>query len=875
MKTKYILASLAVATLATACQNEDFTENAAPAPFLGRTTVDLTIGRGADTRLTPDGDYVNFDTNDELGAVIVDGGTLWTIANTIVGNNKWEWSEAAQRFVTKGTTAIGSWLFYSQYDPAMTTQREALKYSFKQIQEGSVDATESAKKGVDFFLSPVIQLDGYEGEQLDFNVPTSSIHARALLKFKFDAAEGVEEVQKVVVKATKTGVAAGKEFILEGQINNEKVAVADVRKAELLSNGKTAQEVIDDASVRLRNSGDYATEAAAYEDITEAGTGSGATSNLLALDCISHTDDASMKVTDNEFKSIMLIPAGRYESLTFYVYTNKGIYRKEIRNATPEADPAVTNAEFVLRRNHLINLADITKKAADVNGALTIKADNKIENSAVVSETGGTIVLKTVDLVEAVKGITTDGVVNIKVLGNDDLHKTQITKEVMAAIRTKKAEYGNLQIVFDKEMEIVGETENEPLELQDITFGEGAKLISGYAKVTDDINITTGKSIEVSTGAALTFTKSAASGYAYAGLKNNGTVNIEATDATSVVTIGTIENNGTLNIKTKLTNAGDVTNALGATITNESEWSIAGTGNFENNGGIVNEKAGVISLEEASENNGTITNSGEVNVKANFDNNATITNNKEAVIVVNGGSTSALNNKVEGKIYNSGDLYCHEGDNTINNVGRIEVKDNNATTYITTNSEADESTTATNDDAQVMGEIVLMNAKDDVSVTTTNRKGYISWNVPTTVTSIATESGYKFNKVYLTVDTKIEASAPVQYIEATGIMLTLEKDIQELAFSESATIYATRRQIAQLSVKENCRVKVPTDNEVGVYDVEKAGISKTEAKIINKGTILVGGNFWSKLTLPNEGTFASGDGNTTAFHWGKSTAWTD
>lgn len=670
MKTKYILASLAVVTLATACQNEDFTENAAPAPFLGRTTVDLTIGRGADTRLTPDGDYVNFDTNDELGAVIVDGGTLWTIGNGIVGNNKWEWSEAAQRFVTKGTTAIGSWLFYSQYDPAMTTQREALKYSFKQIQEGSVDATESAKKGVDFFLSPVIQLDGYEGEKLDFNVPTSSIHARALLKFKFDAAEGVEEVQKVVVKATKTGVTAGEEFILEGKVKNGEVAVADVR-ATNIPNGKTAQEVINDASVALRNSGDYTTGAAAYKDITEAVAGSGKTSNLLALDCISHTDDASMKVTDNEFKSIMLIPAGKYESLTFYVYTNKGIYKKEIKNATPEAEPAAADAEFVLRRNHLINLADITKKAADVNGALTIKADNKIENSAVVSETGGTIVLKTVDLVEAVKGITTNGNVSIKVLGNDDLHKTQITKEVMAAIKTKKAEYGNLQIVFDKEMEIVGETENEPLELQDITFGEGAKLISGYAKVTDDINITTGKSIEVSTGAALTFTKSAASGYAYAGLKNNGTVNIEATDATSVVTIGTIENNGALNIKTKLTNAGDVTNALGATITNESEWNIAGAGNFENNGGIVNEKAGVISLEEASENNGTITNSGEVNVKAIFDNNATITNNKEAVIVVNGGSTSALNNAVGGEIYNYGDLYCHEGSNTINNVGNL------------------------------------------------------------------------------------------------------------------------------------------------------------------------------------------------------------
>lgn len=52
-----------------------------------------------------------------------------------------------------------------------------------------------------------------------------------------------------------------------------------------------------------------------------------------------------MPVINNEFKSIMLLPADKYKSLTLYVYTNKGIYKKEIKNPTPENEQAV-DADF-------------------------------------------------------------------------------------------------------------------------------------------------------------------------------------------------------------------------------------------------------------------------------------------------------------------------------------------------------------------------------------------------------------------------------------------------------------------------------------------------------------------------------------------------
>ena len=98
-----------------------------------------------------------------------------------------------------------------------------------------------------------------------------------------------------------------------------------------------------------------------------------------------------------------------------------------------------------------------------------------------------------------------------------------------------------------------------------------------------------------------------------------------------------------------------------------------------------------------------------------------------------------------------------------------------------------------------------------------------------------------------------------------------------MTFNTDATIYAdpvTKVKVGKLSVAKDVRVKLPTENAMGVYDVDFTTTTltdkcKTSAEIENKGTILVGGNFWSSLSLPSSGTFASGDGNTSAFHWGE------
>lgn len=893
MKNKVFLASLSLASLLAACQSEDFVKEQAGTSLPGRPNVKLSLSvDGADTRLDIVGNGVGFNADDELGGVIVDP-TLWTVANDqAIGNNKWIYNTTTRKFETEGTTAIGSWVFYAQYNKAVTQSREGITYSFKQIQEGDATPEASTADGVDFFVSPVIMLDGFEGENMTYNVRTRSINTRALIDLSFDSSLGVKEVQKIIVKADMADNTSD-QFILKGKIINTQLAVADVRSSQLGVN-EDPNDVIQAATDVLGNRGAYDAVALVsnFKDITAAQSVTGATQKYLALDCIDHETGLAMPVTNGEFKSQMMLPADKYTSLTLYIYTDKGIYKKVIDNATPEAIPAVASADFYLRRGFYVNLANITLSQSDAAFAtsrLSIKAANALTNAAAASETDGTVVLKTVDLVKAVEAITTNGEVAINVI-SDDSHKTVINKEVMDAIKEKKSQYGNLQIVFSTEMTIEGESEAAPLELQDITFNSGAKLVSGYAKITDDINIPTSQNLVVNAGATLTFAKPASAGYSYTGVQNYGTVNIDEEGTTKGIVIKAIRPNaGIFNIKSKFTSSFQFIN--NGTVENESEWiaesTIQNQKNITSDAALIN-NTGIITVTAATaSNNGTINNGkaddasnnkGTINVQATFSNNSLINNYANSVIVVNGSSASALNNTASATINNYGQLFCHDGNNTINNVGKIYAK-TGATTYITTNSSAAE-TTGTN--SLTMGEIIMDGRKDDVSVTTSDQKGYISWNADEETINFVT--GDKFNKLYLTGNTTISADTHVRYLVANAgtAELTLHKSIQELTFNTNCNIYANGTQIAQinigkLTVASNVLVKVPTDNAIGVYEVDKTD-SKTLAAIENKGTILVGGDFWSSLRLDQttgNGTFASGDGNNTAFHWEKTTPWTE
>lgn len=894
MKTRYILASLSLVGLFASCQNEEFVAEQTNNVLKGRPTVNLTLEKGVNTRLVVgDNDAVGYNSTDELGAVIVDGQTLWSINTGHVGNNKFYYDETSGKFVTKGTTAIGSWVFYTQYSSDMTTQRDAITYSFKQIQEGDATSTASTATGVDFFVSPIVQLDGYEGEDLAFSVQTPSINTRAVIDLAFDASLDVTEVQKIVVAAKSAG-GSPTQFILKGKIDNMKLKVADVRSATLVSADKTANEVILEAAQKMSNVGAYnaTTLESDFSSIVEAQGVANDQATFLALDCISHDENATaMPVINNEFKSIMLLPADKYKSLTLYVYTNKGIYKKEIKNPTPENEQAV-DADFWLRRGHRVNLANITKSASAVTEKLSIKEANLIENSVAATETDGTVVLKTADLIAAINAIQTDGDVEINVIG-DANHQTIINKAVMDALIEVKNAKPNVQLIFSTPMNIEGTSDAAaPLDLHDITFEEGATLTAGYAVVNSDINIPATKNITVTANTTLTFAEAANENlsYVYTGLVNKGTVNVGAS-----ISIGTITNLGVISIDEEkaLTTTADVIN--NGIVTNNGTWNIKG--NTENtvtdasaatinNFGIINIKgatanSNIINNGKQTTSGATITAEGKgiINVMETFANKGIINNYKSSVILVKTGdaASSALNNESTATINNYGDLYCNEGSNTINNVGSIYAEPN-STTYITTNTD-DASSDYTTTNTANMGEIFLNARNSDVSVTTVAKKGYISFAVPSSVSKIDAQSGDKFNKVYLKGKCEV-ASPAVKYVVAdagTDEVILTNSQYAELTFNTDATIYAdpvTKVKVGKLSVAKDVRVKLPTENAMGVYEVDFTTTTltdkcKTSAKIENKGTILVGGNFWSSLSLPSSGTFASGDGNTSAFHWGE------
>ena len=878
MKNKVFFASLSLVALFTACQNEEFISEGVKGSLLDRPTVNLSLDvNTADTRLVTNGNGVAFSTTDELGAVIVDP-TLWTVSDKqAIGNNKWKYVPASKQFETEGTTAIGSWVFYAQYNKAITNSREGITYSFKQIQEGDATPEESTKAGVDFFVSPVVMLEGYEGEDMNLEIKTRSIHTRALIDLKFDASLGVNEVQKIVLKnGAQASEANSKdnEFIVKGRIINKNLAIADIRPSKIPVN-ETPNDVIQNANNELGNKGAYnpSTLATSFKDITEALTGG--TEKYLALDCIDHETNQAMKVENGEFKSQMLIPAGKYTNLTLYIYTDKGIFKKQITKAEPESETAKTEA-FYLRRGHYVNLANITLSSSENASAfeaasLSINEKDKFtSNDQAAVETDGTVVLKTVDLVKAINAITTNGEVQMNVI-SDENHKTVINKEVMDAIKAQKKNKSKLQIVFNTTMPIVGETIDSPLDLQDLTFNAGAVLESGIAKVGVDVNIPSAQSITVNPNAELTFATAATANpvYTYSKVINKGTVNVSDVK----VEISAIENAGTLNIESELT-GGVFTNKEDAVVNNQGTWIVKTT--FVNEAKASINNFGTMTAEAATSNNGMIyngkadaTEKGTINVKGTFANNATITNYAKSNIIVNGAEIAALNNM--GTITNYGNLYCFDGKNTINNIGIINSK-TGATTYITTNSSDDEFTHATND--LTMGEIIMDGRNDDVSVTTSTQKGYITWKPDVTVTTIQNKSGDKFNKVYLKTATTIDDSEVRYVVVENGCgSLTLKNDIQELAFNTGCTIYANGINIGELVVAEDETVKVPTDNVIGIYDVTVGEYSKTTASIDNKGTILVGGNFWTSLQYDPRnlggGIFASGDGNATAFHWNK------
>lgn len=868
---KKLIYGFLFATAMVGCTNEEFAEKQQAGDFgLDRPVIEnfsFAVGQ-PETRMEGNDQTSWFTGEDTIGAVLVDyakNTPYYQVVEGHVGNNRFVYNPSKGKFETVGTTVVGSWLFYASYDERMTTNRNGVKFDFPAVQTYSGTGYQEIAK-MDFKTSPIVNLAGQEDGYFNYEIPMTSVYSYARITMKF---EEPVIVQKLVIRPTDATGKKNAPFSTVYTIKNTKVPEADVYSPGLLGE----QGVLDAACVKMRNRNgnvieDYTTSFSTFVDyLTPETTPS---RDIIALNCLANTTES------DKFEARMAIPAGKYNNLAVYAYTNKGVYKYNVDNANVGGGDNHNNGnqeEFLLRRQLGVALHNVNgEKVAGQKEYLEMTEKVDYPTLAETTETNGTVVISQEDLIAVINGIDRSQEVKIRVLGD----AVKINQEVMTALKAKVADYPGAYLSFkdtDGQIEVIGNTSaGDPLMLQDITFNGGAKLKSGYANVNEDVIIPSNQSFTVNAGTTLTFTTEDGT---YTGIINNGNV-IFDNNNNNVITVaairsnlGTITINTPVKITTTLKNDKDVMAGLTGTIINNSTLDLNGTST--NNGKITNE--GIINLTKESTSNGEIVNNKTFNISSTLTNNGTITNNDGAILLVKGDGTSALNNAVAGVITNFGDMYCHEGNNKINNTGKIYAKAG-STTYITTNSQSNETTTVTN--SNVMGEIFCDNRNEDVSVTTSTQKGYISYEVQATVNELTKETGDKFNKVYLNGSCKLNHES-VNYVVVNAestITLNSDKNYQEFTFNADATLYsapAYKNMIGKLVVAEGVRVKVPTENAIGVYEVTYSTTSKTSAVIDNKGTILVGGNFWSSLAQPATGTFASGDGQTTAFHWSQST----
>lgn len=883
MKKKYYLSSLAAATLLAGCTSDELvpqqSEEVADV-LANRPKIEVAFGlENPATRMHAEegGLEVKFNTSDQLGAVLVDQGlnnpaNYWDLVttNTHIANNKFFYDATVNggKFVTDGTMCVGSWIFYTPYSKTYTTERGSIKYDLPIVQTYAQDFTELAKK--DFRFSPIVNLKGQENGYFDeFTLPTISAYTYANVKLTFP--QNVV-VQKLVLKPS--GQADGTTYApfahtyelnyTAGAGMADPTAVADLQNYPQLSPLVTKQDRLDQTKTALKAK-------TPYLQATQGVPGAAA-EQLIALNCL----DSNLPASKN-FQSYMLIPSGQYTCIRLYAYTNKGVYVYNINDeceaaqttgTRPAGFPTQDAGSITLKREgvSLHNIGEEASSNADY-AAIATKAIKMTETKNNVqlqtsTETDGTVVISQKDLLAVIEGITVAGQMNVRVLGD----MVKITSDVAAAIKAAESRVGgDIQVRFDRQVTIEG-TEAGYV-LNDVTFDGDAKLTTGTISLGSDVNIPTGKNLTVENGATLNVNTLAATvnGYEYSQITNKGTLNANVAG----LNIGTVNNEveGVFTVSknasiTTINNKGDMTVADGVELEAGINNNDLGTAAHK---AILTNK-GKIHVNSASTNVEEINNYGEIYIEnVQLDNSGNITNNAEAKIISgrSGGIGAVIMNT--GVITNYGYLYCFNGDNIIKNVGTINAKGESSTTYITTNSANDETTTPTR--INTMGVINLDQRNNDVSVTTTTQKGYIVW--ATTDANIIRKNGDKYNKVVVSGGTVTINDTSVRYIESSCKTLVINTNvIQELKFNTNAELNTTTATVGYLEIAAGKIVKLPTENVIAVENVSDAA-SSTNADIVNNGTMLVGGNLYSSaITSCPAGTFAAGDGNATAFHWG-------
>lgn len=221
MRTRHILAALALPAMFVACTNDEFEQVQSPVgenPMLkgrakGQVTLIADKGKattGADTRvvgsMAPNGgiNWLWEGPADKLGAVVVDyadaNNTIVDLANYphyAITNYPFEpridGPSASADFSTPTAVVSGAYMFYNKYD-GNNTQRRVIGHEIARlttVSEGTEAGltqvgTNKEAGGQNFFVSPIIDLAIADGSDIAKPVSLTSVYSILRFNFKTD-----------------------------------------------------------------------------------------------------------------------------------------------------------------------------------------------------------------------------------------------------------------------------------------------------------------------------------------------------------------------------------------------------------------------------------------------------------------------------------------------------------------------------------------------------------------------------------------------------------------------------------------------------------------------------------------------------------------
>lgn len=730
MKVNRLLIVLGAATAVSSCTNDEFLDKQGVGNVEGRPTVEVAIkadysGDEASTRMIAQGTKFLWEADDMLGASRIDGSILYTVdANKHYSNAKFvvenqsAMPNASASFTTNNTLSVGSYIFYYPYSSEMTTSAAGVKFKLPVIQE--YDPTGEKMLANNFMISPVVDVAGYEEGTLTLPVKMRSIYAYGTLNLELGDETKINgtgnalttlQVQKVVIKANSTD-----RFAVEGVINNTNLASATdlsnasqarataykgKTSADIAANMKTQFSWMDGVAAEEKDGKyfaaidtvfaeyktDYASSVAAnyltpttegqveelYINYLQDGTANGRTLNA-----------------GETLSTRFLIPAGKYTNgLTVEVYTDKGVYTHNIRDAV------------VAKRSFTLNLANPNRD--EDNEATSVKI-----GSLTPSTTEVTIVSEA-DFLAAMKqyqNLETPQNVSVKFAQGVELTSAMVNA---IPVNVKLIVNSNLTVNGDMNLKNMELKENVTVAGGNVNFGADVKVVSAKTMNINAGTVTLDKafageanySIVVNNGATLNIPEGA-NVFSYLDVNSGATVNLGDKDAQTHQAITRIywrTLNGTANVYAPVTlnwAAGLVVGETSATTLNLHN-SLTGSNTFkvgkfatvnvdknitpatctENAGTIVS--AGTLSV---TTNNGTITSSGTLTVGTN--NNKITTTDGTLTVTTNSGTANQITPTID---FNGGNAKVTTNNGVINNnveflEGKLEINTNDATGII-------------------------------------------------------------------------------------------------------------------------------------------------------------------------------------------------